>query len=124
MSAAKVRFEVSPGRSRDGAFTLSWASAGEEGTARRFRVTEITGAGTRVIYEGADTARFQSGKPDGRYRYRVSALDASCRVTATSDEVTVRVDHHSLVKALAFFGLGAVVFGAIIVRIALGPDDR
>ena len=119
-----MRAEVSPGRSRDGSFTLSWAAAGEQATLGTYRVTETSGSASRVVYERAATARFQSGKPDGRYRYRVSALDGSGRVTATSDEVTVLVDHHSLVKALAFFGLGAVVFGAIIVRIALGPDDR
>jgi len=121
-AATDVMLDASPPRARDGSFTLSWGADAD--AAKAFRVTERTGAQPVTLYEGADTARFQSGKPDGRYVYRVAALSAGGEVLGTSDEIEVVVDHHSLMRALSFFALGAFVFGAIIVRIALGPSDR
>lgn len=71
---------------------------------------------SRVIYNGADKARVMSGKSDGDFYYRVR----NPRTGAYSDMVKVTVRHHSLTRAFAFFGLGAVVFLATLLLIATG----
>lgn len=99
-----------------GFFQLSWdAGPGD------VRLVESGNAGfvaPRVVYEGADTARLVSGKPDGDYFYRLEAADGVPAVLSNTVEVTVR--HHSLGRATAFFAVGAVVFAATLGLIVYG----
>lgn len=125
---AEVDIELSSSTeiSTTGAFQLSWATdspntltfelvktrLGAESTA------QTTAAGdeavrSRTVYTGADTARFESGLPDGAYRYQIRALDADAHVVGASEPVVVNVSHHPLARALGFFALGALVFAAI-----------
>jgi hypothetical protein len=98
-----------------GFFQLRWdAGPGD------LRLVEAGDAGfqaPRVVYEGADTARLVSGKPDGDYFYRLEATDGPA---VLSNAVEVSVRHHSLGRAAAFFAVGAVVFAATLGLIVYG----
>ncbi|MCO6412426.1 MAG: hypothetical protein J5I92_06750 [Thiogranum sp.] len=61
-----------------------------------------------------------SGLADGRRTYRAGEIGIDGRVIAWSDPVTVTVAHHTLGRALAFFGVGATVFFATLILILHG----
>ena len=73
-----------------------------------------------VIYEGGHTASVLSGKPNGAYEYRVTALSNELTQSIYSNSLTVKVAHHSLTDALVFFSIGVVIFLAILVVIFRG----
>jgi hypothetical protein len=112
-SAQSPRLEANPQLATAGFYQLRWYSARpvelEEAQAPDF-------SSSRTIYEGSDAARVMSGKPDGVFYYRVRDSDDG----TFSNVVEVTVRHHSLQRAFAFFGLGAVVFLATLLLIATG----
>ena len=67
------------------------------------------------MYYGPDLASVISGKPNGTYQYLVSAIGPNQRILAQSNPLEVVVAHHSLLRAIFIFLLGAVVFIAILV---------
>jgi len=74
------------------------------------------GQGWRTIYQGPDRARAMSGLRDGEYRFRLQSA-----VTQNwSPSLSVNVTHHSLERAFALFGIGGVVFLALIIILAAG----
>ncbi|HLT92791.1 MAG TPA: hypothetical protein VKZ85_17785 [Woeseiaceae bacterium] len=97
-----------------GYFQLRWQAPGEvvvqEDTTPEF-------ASPRILYRGSDNARVVSGKPDGRWYYRARAADSG---GAFGEIVEVTVRHHPLERALAFFGIGAVVFLGTLIAIVRG----
>ena len=76
---------------------------------------------SRAVYSGADLARVISGKSDGAWFYRLESI-ATGAVVAGPTRVIVR--HHPLSRALAFFGLGAMVFAATLGLIVFGSRAR
>ena len=76
-----------------------------------------------VLYAGADAATTVTGRTAGTYAYTVA--DAT---GAKSAACTVEVAPPSLPVASGMFGLGGLVFGAVIVAIVRGrraiDDER
>lgn len=110
-------FEASPSTSSDGVYQLSWASDGtvvvEESRDEAFR-------DARVLYRGTDLATTVTGRSDGVYFYRLRRVEGG---DASAPVLRVVVAHHPLSRALAFFGLGAVVFGSTVVLVVRGSRD-
>lgn len=73
----------------------------------------------RVIYEGPDRATFISGLEDGKYFYRVQAVDGN-QSSSWSAMTRVVIEHHSLPFALFLFAVGMTVFAATVGIIVQG----
>ena len=100
-----------------GFYQLRWQVGDED--VRLVEATNPEFSEARIVYAGPDTARLMSGKPDGQYYYRLEA-DAAGDVAVLSDTLMVTVEHHSLGRAFAFFGVGATVFVATLGLIIIG----
>jgi len=118
---ASLELTVNSSLATEGYFTLSWSDSDEpirlyESTDRDFRNREL-------IYQGKDTARTVTGKPDGVYFYRLSSNQDES-TAKWSEIVEVEVKHHSLAHAMAYFAVGAIVFlaslGTIVVSARRG----
>jgi len=99
-----------------GFFQLRWTADGPV-ELQESRSSDFSMA--RTIYTGADTARIISGKPDGDWFYRLRPAGAATGAQWT-ETLRVRVSHHSLGRALAFFAVGAAVFAATLALIIKG----
>lgn len=75
-----------------------------------------------VVYAGHDTARLVSGKPDGKYFYRLEAGAGATGQTSgvVSNTLEVSVQHHPLQRAFLFFCIGAAVFAATLGLVLFG----
>lgn len=108
---------IAPAMSRDGVYELSWTATGdvllEESRDSAFD-------DVRVIYRGADHGTVLTGRRDGIYYYRLRADGGSPGAVLTG---FARVEHHSVERALVFFGIGLFVFVSTIVLVARGPED-
>ena len=103
-----------------GFFRLSW-----ETDAARIELQEAADADfqqSRTQYTGPDRATVISGKPDGAWHYRIRTLDG-LQAGPWSAPVEVKVAHHSLTRALVFFGLGVSVFLATLLMIVRGTGQ-
>lgn len=133
--AKDLNLSVEPQISTTGAFTVRWSA--ENPGALHYRLTRTGPSGRETLYVGRDTARFESGLPDGEYVYRIAlvqAADANApaggdtgaekptagggdgQAPASSFEsapVTARVTHHSLSRAFTAFSIGALIFGTL-----------
>ena len=101
----------------------SWSSAPENVSYQLAeRPLALNGSPTsfKTIYQGQDLASVISGKPDGRYEYKVTANSPSLSAPVTSNLVNVSVKHHSLVNAFAVLLVGVVIFLAIVIAIFRG----
>jgi hypothetical protein len=74
----------------------------------------------KILYEGKDLARFVSGKSDGDFFYRVTALENN---PVFSNVIKVTVFHHPLENAILFFIAGAIVFISILILIIKGNKE-
>ena len=98
-----------------GYYQLSW-QPGIRGASDKkflFELQQSPDAGfhtTKVIYRGPDRASVISGLPDGDYYYRVRIIQADRTASAWSHPMAIKVQHHSLIKAVWFFITGAAVF--------------
>lgn len=104
-----------------GYYQLQWETG-----AKKTRLVESTNpdfSDSRIIYAGPDTARIMSGKPDGDYYYRLET-DAAGTPAIVSDTLKVKVEHHSLGRAFAFFAIGAAVFAATLGLILIGGRNE
>ena len=100
---------------REGYFTLSWNGGGDAAFYR------VTGDDGEPVYEGLMNSAFLSGLPDGTYRYRVQALDASGQVILESENpATVIVEHWGLTFAMYLFSVGLIVVLVVLIVIAQG----
>lgn len=100
-----------------GFYHLKWDTDAErielqEATTPEFRAPDI-------LYIGADGATTISGKPDGKWYYRVRALRDG-QAGPWSETVEVTVAHHSLSRALMFLTIGVIVFISIVTMIIRG----
>lgn len=117
-AGAKLELSADTPVASAGYYQLRWESGG--GALRLVEALDPGFRARRVVYEGADTARLVSGKPDGTYYYRLEAGDPAAAEIVRSDAVVVEVRHHALGRALAFFGVGAAVFAATLGLILWG----
>lgn len=99
--------------------TWDWQDAGNvQFQLQESRSEEFSSAET--IYEGPDRATLLSGRRDGDYYYRARLQPRQGDTSPWSEVVHVRVEHHSLGRALLYFGIGAGVFVATAGLIIAG----
>lgn len=144
LAAVELRLSVDPEVSTTGTFTVRWSAENPDDALHarpdapyHYQLTRIGPSGRQTLYVGRDTARFESGLPDGEYEYRVTrvaATDASAlggtaagpanpaaggegwaapASSLQSAPVTARVTHHSLNRAFTAFSIGALIFGTL-----------
>ncbi|QKT03766.1 fibronectin type III domain-containing protein [Ectothiorhodospiraceae bacterium 2226] len=102
---------VSEDVARAGYYRLDWSGA-VAGAGARFvlqRAADATFAEAQTVYRGLDSARVQSGVPDGTYYYRVR-VEGPEGAGPWSAPRRVEVAHHPLPRALGFLGVGLLVF--------------
>lgn len=104
-----------------GYYQLRWETGDEN--VQLVEATNPRFSDARIVYAGPDTARIVSGKPDGDYYYRLETNVAGMS-TVVSDMLKVTVEHHSLDRAFAFFGVGAAVFAATLGLILIGGRNE
>lgn len=75
---------------------------------------------TRTIYQGPDSSSVISGLADGTYYYRVSDSFSG----QNSPVLKVEVKHHSISRALIFFGLGTLMFVFTVVVLLKGSSKE
>ena len=97
-----------------GYFTLSWEADKQAIELQEADNAEFAHA--KTLYRGQDSATLVSGKPDGQWFYRLRRLDSD----AWSQTIDVEVAHHPLSRALAFLGVGILVFAAVAAVIVVG----
>ena len=93
----------------------AWANAYD--AQGRWRNGPLHGLLYLIEYRGTDAARVISGSPDGVSYFRVRHLEPPGPWSAP---VRVEVRHHGLLKALGFFGVGALVFLSTVTLIVIG----
>lgn len=104
-----------------GYYRLTWEWPEERN--RRFELQEAGSrdfAAPQTLYMGPDRASVLSGRSDGVFYYRVRVNPESGSPGPWSEAVEVRVEHHPLSRAFAFFAVGAVVFLATLVLVVGG----
>jgi len=132
-AAGAAGLDAKPSRSTDGVYQLSWQARGE------VVLEEAQNPGfmdSRVVYRGRDQATTLTGRRDGVYYYRLFPLPPATSGRGispgqglaaggegTSIPVQVRVEHHSLVRALGVFAVGLAVFAATVRLVLKGPED-
>ena len=114
--ANAVELRASPVVATAGYFQLSWAA---DGPVELVESPDPAFTQSRLVYAGPDHATVLSGKRDGAWFYRIRQTGNGIPGPWSRPlEVTVR--HHSLNRALLFFTIGGVVFGATALLIAAG----
>jgi len=113
-----VEIKSSTTISNDGSFTLSWEMPDHS-------LIELQQAAKQqnvfnTIFTGADSATVITGLPDGDYLYRARLADAQDNVSEWSPTSTIKVQHHSISRALSFFLVGAIVFVGTLLLLVLG----
>jgi hypothetical protein len=104
--------------SNEGYYQLTWQA---DEPVRLVESSSPDFRAARALYSGTATGHVVSGRPDGTWHYRLESADGA---RVLSDAATITVRHHSLGRAFAFFGLGAVVFVATLGLIFLvRPHD-
>lgn len=104
--------------SNTGYFHLTWSPASPDAATRQYELQQANDpqfSEPVTILTGPDRASVISGFADQVYFFRVREHQG----TAWSTPVRVEVKHHSLTRALGFFGLGAIVF-ALMLGVLLG----
>jgi len=96
-----------------GYLTLSWA---DSDASKPYKLQQQIDDGEwTTIYEGTDPGTTLTGLPDGSYKFRLNSSDpATVDDELWLDPLDVEIAHHSLTKALAFFGSGLVIFATLL----------
>lgn len=115
---AQIAIKSSSAISNDGSFTLSWQLPAN--TEIELQQSNQALNGFKTIYTGADLATVITGLTDGNYFYRARIVGSQGYVSNWSPTLTIKVQHHAIGRAFAFFLLGAVVFVGLLVLILLG----
>lgn len=105
-----------------GFFHLQWQSAKYHGNWHLQESSDTDLNNFKDIYSGPDLARVISGKSDGIFYYRV--ITDTTPSPQMSNIVKVTVAHHPLSNAFLFFGVGALIFMAILVSILQGNRNN
>ncbi len=101
-----------------GYFQLSWHDqSGASFQLQQSRTGDFRDAVT--LYRGPDRATVISGLPNGDYFYRVANAEHEW-----SHTLKVTVEHHTLGKALGFFGLGASMFVVMLTLLIKGAARK
>jgi len=106
--------------SAEGYFVLSWDNAQSVSSAINLlqsNTPAFVESRTRDI--PANGSVTITGLADGDYYFRLQD-----GVSLLSNTVQVRVAHHSLGRAFAFFSVGALVFGILIISIVTGRKQQ
>lgn len=93
--------------------TLTW----QEVDGKIFELKENTTAGWRTIYSGEDRATTLSGLKNGTYEFALW-VDGAQR----GEPLALTVKHHPLSRAWIFFGIGALMFVALVSLLMRGPS--
>jgi len=114
----QVAIKSSTTISNDGSFTLSW----EIPRNSRIELQQATKQTDtfKTIFKGTDSATVITGLPDGDYLYRARLTDAQGDLSDWSPVLVIKVQHHSISRALSFFLIGAIVFVGTLLLIMLG----
>jgi hypothetical protein len=115
---AAPQLHASPLVSSDGVTQLHWAMDGRRVELQRAAGADFAHAVT--VYRGTDSASLRSGLADGRYFFRLRSLMASGQLGPWSKPLSVRVAHHSALRAWGMFGLGVLVFLATLGLVLWG----
>jgi hypothetical protein len=105
-----------------GFFHLRWHAENYTGNWQLQEAKDADLQPFEVLYSGPDTARVISGKPDGIYYYRV--VTEATTAPRISNTIKVIVAHHPLSNAFIFFGVGALIFLAILISIFRGNRNN
>jgi hypothetical protein len=110
---------LTPPLSNDGKASLSWTLEGEASVQIQ-QSNNPEFSAPRSLYQGTDLASVITGLPDGAYHYRGRQVYPDGSASTWSEPVTLRVAHHSLLRAGLFFVIGALVFLATTLLILIG----
>jgi hypothetical protein len=117
LAASSIELKSDSSLATAGYYQLTW-SWPEAPAGINYELEELSstksGNNSHDVYFGPDLASVISGKPNGTYRYLVSAIAADHKIVAQSNPLEVVVKHHSLIRAISIFILGALVFMAIL----------
>ena len=112
-----------------GYYQLSW-QPGVAWASKKFPHFELQQATdeqfhtVKILYRGPDRASVVSGMADGDYYYRLRIVESTTASAGWSKPLLVRVRHHSIYKAWAFFGAGAFVFLTTLAFIVISVRNR
>jgi len=123
-AGAAPELESSESLATAGYYRLSWRWPGDEEV--RFELQESFEPGfarAHTVYLGYDRATLLSGRSDGTYYYRIRRHPVDGEAGPWSPPLEVRVEHHPLGRAMAFFWVGAAVFAATLLLI-IGGGSR
>jgi len=105
--------------SHDGRFNISWKLP--ESSKIELQQSRNSDAETyTTIYQGFDLSTVITGFSNGQYHYRARLIKQTGQASNWSPVITIDVQHHSLSKALIFFGIGLIVFLSTLLLIVLG----
>jgi len=97
-----------------GYVTLSWENDAPPGI---YLLQQMKNEKWVTIYQGRDTASTFSGLSDNIYSFRVRNMATE----GWSEVLDVRIEHHSLARALGFFVVGMILFFILCALIFLRP---
>lgn len=103
-----------------GYYQLTWQADHDVAAYQIQEATEPDFSNASLLYQGQDLATVVTGRSDGDYYYRARVMDAQGVAGQWSTTTEVKVEHHPLTRAFGFFTVGAVVFIAIFIAIAVG----
>ncbi len=95
--------------------TLSW----QEVEGNKFELKENTPTGWHTIYSGGDRASTLSGLRDGTYEFALW-VDGQ----PYGAPLVLTVSHHPLGRAWMFFGVGALMFMALVALLIRRAGDH
>jgi len=120
-AAAEPGFNIksSTELSSDGRFKLSWKLP-ENSQIELQQASKKAPEEYKTIYQGFDLSTVITGFSNGQYHYRARLIKQTGQASNWSPVITIDVQHHSLSKALIFFGIGLIVFLSTLLLIVLG----
>lgn len=107
-----------PALNNTGYLTLDWTDMDGNLDYEVEEKGEVKSTKERIIYRGKGDKLFLSGLKNGEYRYRVRAVNSDGSAGKWSHQLTLRVKHHSMNRALFLFALGFFIFAATCYVIA------
>lgn len=115
VSSSQLQLSTDTDLSREGYFVLSWTPNPPD-TILQLRQSSSPDFSSVINKNVAGTDRVTiTGLVDGNYFYRLVADDI-----VVSNALEVRVEHHSLPRALSFFFLGLLLFTVLLLSIYRG----
>ncbi len=104
--------------SNNGGFNLTWQLP--VNTQVELQQSGLESPDFKTIYHGSDSATVITGLPDGNYLFRARLINIDGSLSGWSESLSIKVEHHSLMRAFSFFLIGAVVFLSTLILILTG----